>query len=80
MKRIFLGALVALFLLGTAFIGGCDESVDSVCARACGVWEACGAWNPTDCMAQCTAEGDWDEYADCVEQAPTCELDRWCDD
>jgi hypothetical protein len=83
MKGIFLTVLVALFALGTLFVVGCDEETGdgSVCVRACDRWvNQCGRWNWDDCMTQCTAEGDWDDYADCVEVAPCDMLDAVCND
>ena len=77
MKRVF---LVALFVLGTSMVVGC-ESAEENCVRACDRWvNQCGRWNWTDCMSECTAAGGWGEYTDCIEQAPCDALDAWCDD
>jgi hypothetical protein len=73
--------LTAFMLFCAAGFGlSCGESEDDVCNRACDRWvNQCGRWNMEDCMAQCRAEGDWDDYADCLEEAPCNALDAFCE-
>ena len=75
--RISFAAMCASALVGL----GCGESTEDVCDRACDRWvNQCGRWNWDDCMSECMAEGDWGEYADCIERAPCNMLDAICDD
>ena len=50
------------------FGGGCANSSDEICDKACTAWEVDNCWGYDLCWDDCKADGDWSNaYAQCVE-------------
>jgi hypothetical protein len=75
MKSLVRAFLAAVALGATA----CSEETTEFCPEACDIWERCVGWNRDECMAECTAEADWDEdYMKCL-RAQSCETLAACE-